>query len=124
MKGSIVLTDIRIYAYHGCLPEEAAIGSEYRVDLEARYDLSAAMASDELRDSLDYVWLNRVVTEEMKVRSKLLEHVTGRIMRRLFAESKVLEQATVSVTKLVPPIGGDVREVTVSLSATRDLLGG
>ena len=31
--GIIKLTNIRTFSYHGCLEEEAKIGSNYRVDL-------------------------------------------------------------------------------------------
>ena len=33
MINIISLKNIRVYAYHGCLLEEAQIGSEYRVDV-------------------------------------------------------------------------------------------
>ena len=38
--GSIKLKNIRVFSYHGCLEEEGKIGSEYRVDLKVKGDLS------------------------------------------------------------------------------------
>lgn len=119
MTSLISLPGIRVYAYHGCLEEEARIGSEYRVDLKTWANFGPSYQSDELRDTVDYVWLNRLVVEEMAVRSKLLEHVAYRIMQRLFAEDPRLDKAEVAVTKINPPLGGDVKEVTVILKGRR-----
>ena len=73
--GTIKLKNIRTYSYHGCLIEEGKIGSDYVVDLEIKTDLRKSCLSDELSDTVDYVQLNKIVEEEMAIRSKLLEHV-------------------------------------------------
>jgi dihydroneopterin aldolase len=39
MLDKIILSNIRVYAYHGCLDEESKIGSNYRVDVEVDVDL-------------------------------------------------------------------------------------
>ena len=57
--GIIKLTNIRTYSYHGCLAEEAAIGADYRVDLEIKTDVRKSSMTDELEDTVDYVFLNR-----------------------------------------------------------------
>ncbi len=117
--GIIILENIRVYAYHGCLKEETKIGSDYRVDLEVVADLNTSAASDKLKDTVDYVFLNRVVVEEMAIPSKLLEHVAKRILNRIFNEDSLVDEATVSVSKINPPIGGDVQMVTVKLTEKR-----
>jgi dihydroneopterin aldolase len=38
--------------------------------------------SDDLNDTVDYVLLNKIVVEEMEIRSHLLEHVAQRIITR------------------------------------------
>jgi len=117
--GLIKVTNIRVYAYHGCLKEETRIGSDYRVDVEVEADLSTSAHTDRLEDTVDYVFLNHVVKEEMAVASKLLETVCDRILRRFLEESPMVEKATVAVSKLNPPIGGDVEMVTVARTITR-----
>ena len=116
----IRLSNIRLYAYHGCLEEEALIGSDYRVDLEAFAVLDKAKISDDLEDTVDYVHLNKIVKEEMQIRSKLLEHVAERILQRIFAELALVNEASVSISKLNPPIGGDVEAVTLVLRKKRN----
>jgi len=117
--GKVKLSNIRAYAHHGCLEEEAIIGSDYRVDLEVKTDLTLASQSDNLLDTVDYVHLNRIVKEEMNVRSKLLEHVAKRIIDRVFSELETVEEIEISVSKINPPIGGDVEMVTIILQRTR-----
>lgn len=117
--GIIKVNNIKLYAYHGCLDEEAKIGSAYRVDVIVEADLKKSAKTDELADTVDYVHLNHVVKEEMAIRSKLLEEVAQRILERFFRELKMLQKATVSVSKINPPIGGNVEEVVIILTKER-----
>tara|TARA_B110000240_G_scaffold143458_1_gene158702 strand:- start:107 stop:463 length:357 start_codon:yes stop_codon:yes gene_type:complete len=117
--GIIKVNNIKLYAYHGCLVEEAKIGSEYRVDVVVKVDLKKSAKTDALEDTVDYVHLNHIVKEEMDIRSKLLEEVAQRILDRFFKELRMIKKATVSVSKINPPIGGDVEEVVVILSKKR-----
>ena len=117
--GIIKVTNIKVYAYHGCLAEEAKIGSEYRIDVEVKANLKQSAKTDELSDTVDYVHLNHIVKQEMAVRSKLLEEVAQRILTRFFSELQMIQKAKVSVAKINPPIGGNVAEVAVVLSQKR-----
>jgi len=118
-NGKIQVNNIKLYANHGCLNEEALIGSWYRVDIEVDVDLTKSSISDDLEDTVDYVHLNHIVKEEMSLRSKLLEEVAKRILDRFFLELKMIKSATVSVAKLNPPIGGNVQEVVIILTKER-----
>ena len=117
--GIIKLNNIRTFSYHGCLVEESKIGSDYRVDLEIKTDLRKSMETDELADTVDYVHLNRLVVEEMAIRSKLLEHVAHRIIKRVFDEIPSISRTLLSVSKINPPIGGDVESVTIQIEEYR-----
>lgn len=108
-----------MYAYHGCLVEESQIGSDYIVDLEVEADLSKAAKTDELVDTVDYVQLQSIVSREMAIRSKLLEHVAQRIIDSVLSEIKMVHKVSVSVAKMNPPIGGDVAEVCVIMKGKR-----
>ncbi|MBN96542.1 MAG: dihydroneopterin aldolase [Flavobacteriaceae bacterium] len=117
--GFIKVENIRVYAHHGCLPEETIIGSEYRVDLKVEADLSASSISDALEDTVDYVTLNAIVVKEMKKSSKLLEVVAQRILTEVFKCSPKVSWVSVAVAKINPPIGGDVERVVVHLKQGR-----
>ena len=113
--GQIYLENIRTYSHHGCMKEETVIGSEYRVDLWVDADLTVASSSDNLKDTPDYVVLHQIVVKEMKIPSRLLEHVAQRIIERINSTVKDLDHIRVRVSKINPPIGGDVQSVSVLL---------
>ena len=115
----IRLKDIRIFANHGCLNEEEKIGSDYLVNLMVVADLSNAAVSDSLKDTIDYVHLNHIVKTQMGIRSKLLENVGKRIIDTIFNELPLVQEVEVTVSKVNPPIGGDVAEVSVTMTECR-----
>lgn len=117
--GKIQVNNIKLYAFHGCLEEEAKIGSWYRVDVVVKADLKKSAKTDDLVDTVDYVHLNHIVKKEMAIRSKLLEEVAQRILDRFFKELRMIKKATVSVAKINPPIGGNVEEVVIILTKKR-----
>ncbi|PXY44911.1 dihydroneopterin aldolase [Flavobacterium hydrophilum] len=117
--GIIKLKNIRTFSYHGCMIEEGKIGSDYTVDLKIKTNLQHSAKTDHLADTVDYVLLNKIVTEEMAIRSHLLEHVAKRINNRILNEIETVEKTTVSVSKINPPIGGDVESVTIKMTEIR-----
>jgi len=117
--GIIQVNNIKLYAFHGCLDEEAKIGSDYRVDIEVKADLKKSAKTDELIDTVDYVHLNHIVKEEMAIRSKLLEHVGKRIVDKILFNIPLVSSVKVTVAKVNPPIGGDVAAVSVTLNVKR-----
>jgi dihydroneopterin aldolase len=114
MKHSITVEGIKVYAFHGCLEEEGKIGGHYVVDIHVETDFTQAVQTDSLEDTIDYVWINRVVQEEMAIRSKLIEFVGQRIMTRLKSK-KMLAKYAVVIRKLSPPINGDVDSVSIRI---------
>ncbi|WP_299012480.1 dihydroneopterin aldolase [uncultured Polaribacter sp.] len=117
--GIIQVNNIKVFSNHGCLDEEAKIGSEYRVNVTIKADLKKSAKTDNLVDTVDYVHLNHIVKEEMAIRSELLETVAQRILDRFFKELKMITKATVAVAKINPPIGGNVAEVVIMLTKKR-----
>jgi dihydroneopterin aldolase len=117
--GVIVLKNIRCYAFHGCLHEEGIIGSDYLVNLAIKADLKKSSQTDDLNDTIDYVKLNEIVVKQMDTRSKLLEEVAQRILNEIFNEFDNVLKAKVEVSKINPPLGGDVERVTIKLTQKR-----
>jgi 7,8-dihydroneopterin aldolase/epimerase/oxygenase len=113
MKHTIEVVGIKIYAFHGCLPEEEKIGGNYLVDVMLNTDFGEAATHDELEKTVDYVLVNKIVREEMAIRSKLIEHVGQRIVNRLRFEINAVTHLRVRVTKICPPINGDVDHVAI-----------
>ena len=49
-------------------------------------NIAPAMQTDDVADTVSYADVYEAVKAEMKVPSKLLEHVGGRIVKRLFGD--------------------------------------
>ena len=113
MKHIVEVNGIKLYAFHGCLPEEEKIGGHYTVDVYMETDFSEAAVNDDLSKTIDYVIVNRIVKEQMAVRSKLIEHVGKRIVDSIKSEVSGIDFIRVRVTKICPPINGDVNNVAI-----------
>lgn len=113
MKHTIEVNGIKIYAFHGCLPEEEKIGGHYTVDVMLNTNFTLAALHDDLDKTIDYVDVNRIVCEEMAIRSKLIEHVGQRILNRFKKEITNIQFVRIKVTKTCPPINGDVENVAI-----------
>lgn len=113
--GVIDVNGIRVFAYHGCLEEEARIGGQYRVDVRVEGDFGEAERSDELGVTVDYGRVAAIVRDEMAQRSKLIEHVAARILVTLKAVWPNGYRWQVRVVKQRPPIQGDVDEAVYTV---------
>ena len=112
------VNNIKTYSYHGCLDEEGVIGSDYRVDVEVDVKNKLAQQTDDLSQTVDYSKVTKIVFEEMGIRSKLIETVSARIIRRVHNECEHVSSVIVAVTKINPPIDGDVETVCVVLNSS------
>ena len=115
MQHSINIEGIKLYAYHGCLEEEAKIGGNYIVDVYITTDFTEAAKTDDLKKTVDYCAVYEISKAEMAIRSKLIEQVCERIYSRIKKEFPKLVSIHVKVTKLVPPMNGDVDKVSVEI---------
>ncbi|MDA9362138.1 dihydroneopterin aldolase [Flavobacteriaceae bacterium] len=118
--GKIILKNVRCYSFHGCLKEEGLIGSEYLVDLKVSASLKKSAQSDSLSETVDYVLLNQIIKHEMSKPSKLLETVANRINKSVFKKDHRITKSIVTITKVCPPINGDVKGVSVKLKQKKD----
>ncbi len=116
MMGVIELDGMAFFARHGVYERERAEGNDFLVDLRVEADLEKASLSDSLDDTVDYQKLYSIVRQEMEIPSSLLEHVAGRILRRIRNEIPGIISASVKVTKENPPLGGDTASSSVTLT--------
>lgn len=114
--GMIEIESMEFFAYHGCYPEERAIGTRFLVQLSIETDLDVPACTDKISDTLNYQEAYRIVKEQMKTTSHLLEHVASRILDSLYTAFPNIKKATVKVSKMNPPMGGNIEKVSVSLT--------
>lgn len=115
----IRLNDIRLFCRHGVMSEEQTLGAWFRVSLCALTSDEQATHTDDLGHTLNYALMADIVKEEMQTPSQLIEHVAGRIGRRLMNEMPDIEQLDVVVTKEHPPVAMECESASVELTFKR-----
>lgn len=95
-----------MYAYHGVLPSEQKVGDWYTINLRLTVTDETAAETDNILDTVNYAEVFDVVKAEMAVKSKLMEHVCGRIITELFRQFPTAETISISMVKQTPPIIG------------------
>lgn len=113
--GIVEIEGMHFYAYHGHFEAERIVGNDFLVDVWLETDCLKAAASDNLDDALNYQAVYDLIKKEMQVKSHLLEHVAGRIIDALFNEFPSIQTAKIKVSKLNPPMGGQIKKASVTL---------
>jgi 7,8-dihydroneopterin aldolase/epimerase/oxygenase len=113
--GIVEIEGMHFYAYHGHFEAERIVGNEFLVDVWLKTNCSEAAVTDNLEDALNYQAVYDLVKKEMQVKSHLLEHVAGRILDALAAEFPSIQKAKIKVSKLNPPMGGQIEKASVTL---------
>lgn len=116
----IYLDDLRFHAFHGVMPQERLTGNDYTIDIKIGYDVSLAMVSDNVDDTLNYAEVYKIVDQEMGVPSQLLERVAYRIGDRLSRKFTSITSINIKLTKLNPPFGADCKGACVELHLIND----
>lgn len=119
MQLTITLDDMQFYAYHGVLSQEQKVGNTYIISLQLELNTYTSMGNDKLSDTINYAEVYATVANEMSRSSLLLEHVVGRIARSLMLRFEMIEQISLKLSKVKPPISADIRASAVSLSLNR-----
>jgi len=96
------------YGYHGVMAAERETGRRYEVDCEIETDISAAAASDELHDAVNYLSIYHIVEEFLEEhRYNLLETLAQRLMEEIKKKTKA-PKVTIRVRKRIPPVPGNI----------------
>ncbi len=114
-KVKIELENMKFYAYHGHYEIEQLVGNHFMVQLMVESDNVRATETDRLKDALDYQKLYQIIREEMDIPSRLLEHVAKRICDRIEQEFDTVTGLKIKISKLNPPLGGEMQQVSITL---------
>ena len=112
--GLITAEGIRVFAYHGHLPEEAILGSHFTVNVWVTADTTEVEKTDDLNHTADYVRVIELVKEQMAIRSNMIEHPAKRILDAILPLYKV-QKAKVEVEKIQPPIDATFDKISVTI---------
>ena len=115
----IILENIKIFAYHGVMAQEKTVGNWYTINVRLNVSDESSTRSDNLDDTVSYAEVYETVRREMEIRSRLIEHVCGRICRAVLSQCKLVDEVTVSILKANPPIGAECSGCGVELTLKR-----
>lgn len=115
MNSKILIENLKIFAFHGVLPEEKILGTNYILNVEIQADLEKASESDDLKDTINYAEINDILHQEMAIPSQLLEHVNGRIIRKIKNNFPQITFIKIKLTKTNPPMKGEMDGVSVEM---------
>lgn len=108
---------MEFYAAHGCYDLEQKVGNRFKVWLEMTVDVGSAAAEDDISKTVNYLTVYELVADQMACPSRILENVARRILDTLQSHyPEQLKSATVKVSKLAPPLGGQLSRVSVTMS--------
>ncbi|MGY8954722.1 MAG: dihydroneopterin aldolase [Flavobacteriales bacterium] len=111
--GLITVEGIRVFAYHGHLPEEAVLGGHFIVNVWVEADTVEVEKTDDLNHTVDYVKIITIVKDKMAIRSNMIEHSARRIVDAILPLNKV-KKVTVEVEKVLPPIDATFDKISVT----------
>ena len=120
MKSYIFLDRICFFAHHGIGEQETLAGNEFTVSLRLQVNIAHAMQTAVVADTVSYADVYEAVKAEMKVPSKLLEHVGGRIVKRLFGDFPQIENIELKLSKRNPPMGADIEAAGIAICISRE----
>jgi dihydroneopterin aldolase len=112
---TLFLQALRFYAHHGVYEHESLIGNNFEVDVEIKFSNCNAKNLDEITSTLDYCDVYQIVEKNMKIRSKILEHLAHRILDELLSLNSSIEVVSLKIRKLNPPLGGSCQASGVIL---------
>ncbi len=110
--GLITVEGIRVFGYHGHLPEEAKLGGHFIINVWVTADTSEVEKKDNLKHTVDYVRIITIVKEQMAIRADMIEVPAKRIVDAILPLCKV-QKVRVEVEKMQPPIDSTFDKISV-----------
>ena len=117
--GHILLNNVRLYARHGVMEQERAVGAMFTLNLRLEVDFSQAETDDTLEGTVNYAEVYRAVKAEMEKPSRTLENAARRIAERIINDFPMVKQVEISLSKQNPPMGADCDSAGVQLTYAR-----
>jgi dihydroneopterin aldolase len=123
-RSLIELKGLRVLGKHGVTDIERCTAQPFELDIVIALDMSAAAASDEVADTVDYQAVAEVANAVVVNRSfRLLEALAEEVARGILDDERIewarIEWVSVSVSKLRPPVPFDLASAGVRIMRAR-----
>lgn len=120
MNSYIFLDNVRFFAYHGVGEQEQKVGNEFTINVRLKVDISRAIETDDVSHTVSYADVYETIKTEIEIPSKLLEHVCGRIVKRLFRTFPAIKGIELKLAKRNPPMNADLDAAGVEMLCERN----
>lgn len=116
MKDEIIISGLKVFAWHGVYEEEQEKGQNFIINAKFRLDTTKAGESDSLEDSVDYAKICLFINDFMRInRFNLLETVANQMARKLLAKFSQVQSVELEVEKPEAPIPVPFQTVSVKI---------
>ena len=117
--GKLILNNMKFYGYHGVGSHEKDNGGQFEVDLEMEFDMTTAMQTDNIEDTLDYTRVHKMISHVIENKKyNLLEALAGNILETLFQEVNI-DKAKIYLRKKYVPLEGVFDSVEVVVESKK-----
>ena len=121
MQDLILIEGLKVETVVGCFDWERQILQPLLLDLKIWVDLSAAVKSDLLADTLNYAEICEIASQTIiQAKPELIEHAAGLVLIALFEQYQAIEKINITVRK--PAIIPAAQSVGIQIERHRDYL--
>ncbi len=101
----ITISNLEVFAYHGVLKEENALGQKFLVSAELYTDITGAVKEDDINKSINYASVCREIDAFLKDHTfKLIETSAERLAKHLLHTYQRIEKLRLEIKKPWAPI--------------------
>lgn len=111
--GIVALQGIQLFANHGVHASEKLHGNHFVVDVEVETQVAHGAFNDDISQAVNYEEIYALVKRCFEERVHLLETLVQRIGEEMVRRFARVERIRVKVSKLTPPLGGEVSSAFV-----------
>lgn len=121
MYDSIIIKNLKIYAYHGVNPEEKRDGQTFYLDITLHANLSAPCRSDNVDDTINYDEVcncaYRIMTENIY---DLIERAAQAVCDGILTEFPKVKRIELTLKKPDAPVKRDIEYAAVRICRERE----
>lgn len=108
---TIYINKLRIRAFHGVFEQERTVGNIFEVSVALTAGCREAMLNDNLDGTVNYAEVVKLIKDEMRKPSKLLENVAYRIYKAVCSRYPSVTSGEITVSKPAPPVSAQLDSV-------------
>ena len=120
-EGKILLHDLRVFARHGVNPEEREYGQSFLVDAEMTTDFAAAVAGDDVADTVSYAQAAKTIRQTLTAQPyDLIETAADAVVHALFCAYPAIRKLRLRLKKPDAPMKAECAWAAVEIERERN----